>query len=83
MSTGTCTVHSWNDSASSDEGDPPLGTSYDTRLRYHRGFNDFKINLNRRDAFLRSRENFGPTSTAGDFRTSTDPEVAWDMSYGP
>ncbi|PLB39231.1 WD40 repeat domain-containing protein [Aspergillus candidus] len=82
MSTGTCTVHSWNDSASSDEGDPPLGTSYDARLKYHRGFNDFKANLDRRDAFLRFRENFGPNPSAPDLRTSTDPEDTWDLPYG-
>ena len=25
MSTGTCTIHSWNDGASDDEGEPKMG----------------------------------------------------------
>ncbi|KAI9927928.1 hypothetical protein MW887_002780 [Aspergillus wentii] len=29
LSTGTCTLHSWNDSAADDEGDPTMGKSYD------------------------------------------------------
>lgn len=32
MTTGTCSIHSWNDNATQDEGDPPLGKSYDSRL---------------------------------------------------
>ena len=44
MATGTCTMHSWNDDASDDEGDPRMGLRvnavleekddlYDTRPR--------------------------------------------------
>ncbi|KAK2757330.1 hypothetical protein FQN54_004844 [Arachnomyces sp. PD_36] len=33
MTTGTCSIHSWNDDADEDEGDPPLGKSYDSQLR--------------------------------------------------
>ena len=31
-SPGTCTIHTWNDNATMDEGDPPVGKSYNTRL---------------------------------------------------
>ncbi|BDD63393.1 hypothetical protein MAP00_008288 [Monascus purpureus] len=31
-SAGTCTLHSWNDGASEDEGDPPVGANYDCKL---------------------------------------------------
>lgn len=44
LSTGTCTVHSWNAGATKDEGDPPLGKSYDDRLRYIPEFNRFHEN---------------------------------------
>lgn len=33
MTTGTCSVHSWNDNATEDEGDPPLAKSYNSQLR--------------------------------------------------
>ncbi|QVM10571.1 hypothetical protein D8B26_005229 [Coccidioides posadasii str. Silveira] len=46
MSMGTCTVHSWNDDALDDEGDPPLGQSYNARLEYVESFNRFS-DLNR------------------------------------
>ena len=32
MSTGTCSVHTWNDGLEADEGDPALGQSVDQRL---------------------------------------------------
>lgn len=32
MTAGTCSVHSWNDDASGDEGDPPMGRNYDSEL---------------------------------------------------
>lgn len=34
MSTGTCTVHSWNDGAADDEGEPKMGMRVDERLEY-------------------------------------------------
>ncbi|KAJ5111096.1 hypothetical protein N7532_001631 [Penicillium argentinense] len=42
LSTGTCTVHSWNDGANDDEGDPPIGKSYDDKLRYVPEFNHYR-----------------------------------------
>ncbi|KAJ5555073.1 hypothetical protein N7535_007518 [Penicillium sp. DV-2018c] len=33
LSTGTCSVHSWNAGATVDEGYPPVGKSYDEKLR--------------------------------------------------
>ncbi|KAI1919785.1 hypothetical protein LOZ12_002254 [Ophidiomyces ophidiicola] len=41
MSTGTCSIHSWNDDASEDEGDPPVGQSYDSNLEYVEAFNRY------------------------------------------
>ncbi|KKZ60406.1 hypothetical protein EMCG_00692 [[Emmonsia] crescens] len=32
MSTGTCSVHTWNDGADLDEGEAPLGQSYNSKL---------------------------------------------------
>ncbi|KAL2868421.1 WD40 repeat domain-containing protein [Aspergillus lucknowensis] len=31
-STGTCTLHAWNNNSSRDEGDPPIGEGYDSQL---------------------------------------------------
>lgn len=42
LSSGTCTLHTWNDSAAEDEGDPPVGKSYDSKLQYVQQFNDYK-----------------------------------------
>ncbi|KAJ5154586.1 uncharacterized protein N7500_010025 [Penicillium coprophilum] len=44
LSTGTCTVHSWNAGAAKDEGDPPIGKSYDDRLRHIPEFDDYREN---------------------------------------
>ncbi|KAL1870033.1 hypothetical protein Plec18167_007551 [Paecilomyces lecythidis] len=41
MSTGTCTMHSWNDGAAEDEGDPPPGKSYNSKLNYIPSFNRY------------------------------------------
>lgn len=32
MSFGTVSVHSWNDGAEDDEGDPPMASGYNPRL---------------------------------------------------
>ncbi|KAL4884737.1 WD40-repeat-containing domain protein [Aspergillus karnatakaensis] len=32
-STGTCTLHSWNNNTRQDEGEPPLGEGYDSELK--------------------------------------------------
>ncbi|KAJ5572537.1 hypothetical protein N7450_009521 [Penicillium hetheringtonii] len=42
LSSGTCTVHSWNNGAKDDEGDPPIGKSYDDKLRYIPEFNHYR-----------------------------------------
>lgn len=47
MSTGTCTVHTWNDSATEDEGDPPMGMSYTNKLEYSHEFNMFRDTIRR------------------------------------
>ncbi|KAJ5692356.1 LEC14B protein [Penicillium macrosclerotiorum] len=44
LSNGTCTVHSWNDGAATDEGDPPIGRSYDHKLRSLPEFNEYQDN---------------------------------------
>lgn len=41
MGRGTCTLHTWNDSAADDEGDPPLGKCYNTKLEWHDEFNRY------------------------------------------
>jgi WD repeat-containing protein 23 len=37
-------VHSWNGGAVKDEGDPPLGWSYDEKLRPIPEFNEYREN---------------------------------------
>jgi hypothetical protein len=37
--TGTVSLHSWNDQAEDDEGDPPLGTNYNARLEVKEAYN--------------------------------------------
>ncbi|KAJ5930454.1 hypothetical protein N7466_005947 [Penicillium verhagenii] len=44
LSSGTCTVHSWNDGAEKDEGEPPIGQSYDDKLRNMPEFNHYREN---------------------------------------
>lgn len=39
MATGTVTVHSWNDGAEDDEGEPSMGANYDSRLGLRGDFN--------------------------------------------
>lgn len=39
MHNGTVSVHSWNDGADEDEGDPPLSTNYNERLEIAGSFN--------------------------------------------
>lgn len=46
-STGTCTLHTWNDSASEDEGDPPVGKNYDPKLRNVSAFDEFQETIRR------------------------------------
>ncbi|KAJ5623095.1 hypothetical protein N7490_011700, partial [Penicillium lividum] len=57
LSSGTCTIHSWNDGADKDEGEPPIGQSYDDKLRSVPEFNRFRkthIQETRRMRHLRS-----------------------------
>lgn len=39
MATGTVTLHSWNDGAEDDEGDPPMGANYNARLDMREDYN--------------------------------------------
>lgn len=55
METGTCTVHSWNDKATEDEGTPQLGMSFDEELHYSREYNGFRENALRRERERRQR----------------------------
>ncbi|OJJ43475.1 hypothetical protein ASPZODRAFT_74378 [Penicilliopsis zonata CBS 506.65] len=52
LSTGTCTVHTWNDNSPSDEGDPPVGRSYDSKLQYVEDFNRYKDTELRRSRLI-------------------------------
>ncbi|KAB8236885.1 WD40 repeat domain-containing protein [Aspergillus alliaceus] len=51
LSTGTCTLHSWNNGAAEDEGTPPVSKNYDCRLNSVREYDQFKETVHR----LRSR----------------------------
>lgn len=37
-------MHSWNDGAEKDEGDPPIGMSFDDKLRYMPDFDEYREN---------------------------------------
>ena len=37
-------MHSWNAGAANDEGDPPLGWSYDDKMRSVPEFNNYRAN---------------------------------------
>lgn len=47
MSTGTCTLHTWNDDAGDDEGDPPIGVNYDSELEDMPEFNQVRERMSR------------------------------------
>ncbi|GAB1195880.1 hypothetical protein APSETT444_005145 [Aspergillus pseudonomiae] len=51
LSTGTCTVHSWNGGAAEDEGTPPVSKNYDCRLKSVLEYDQFKETIHH----LRSR----------------------------
>lgn len=51
MATGTCTVHSWNDDASDDEGDPKMGRRVNAVLEECEDLNDTRP----RSQYLMSR----------------------------
>ena len=42
MSTGTCTIHSWNDGAEDDEAEPKMGLRVDQKLDTDEDF--YRIN---------------------------------------
>lgn len=48
LSTGTCTLHTWNDGAEEDEGDPPVGRNYSSELKGLPDFDLFKETGRRR-----------------------------------
>lgn len=51
--TGTCTLHTWNDSAAEDEGDPPVGKNYDSRLRNIAEYDGFQETIRSLEAARR------------------------------
>ncbi|KAF7718758.1 Uncharacterized protein PECH_004256 [Penicillium ucsense] len=55
LSTGTCTVHSWNDGADNDEGDPPIGRNFDHKLRPLPHFNNYRATAPSERAQRRAR----------------------------
>ncbi|KAJ5124189.1 uncharacterized protein N7515_008014 [Penicillium bovifimosum] len=55
LSTGTCTVHSWNAGATEDEGYPAPADSYDDKLRSIPEFNRYRKTAPRSRRPLRSR----------------------------
>ncbi|PYI25050.1 WD repeat protein [Aspergillus indologenus CBS 114.80] len=67
LSTGTCTLHTWNDGATSDEGSPPLARNYDSKLNPVPEYDDFKQTM---AAMSRSR----PVQ-----RSPLDDELAYEL----
>ncbi|KAL1959638.1 hypothetical protein VTO42DRAFT_1673 [Malbranchea cinnamomea] len=72
MTTGTCTLHSWDDDASDDEGDPPLNRNYNSRLEYVESLNRYADA--QRD---RSRVSVRSRAARAHTQTSSDAETAW------
>lgn len=63
LSTGTCSLHTWNDDAAEDEGDPPVGRNYDSELDEKTEFDLFKQTARQR----RPRTRVGPGDSDDDF----------------
>lgn len=61
-------MHSWNDSAADDEGDPPIGRNYDCQLNPAHEFNEHKNDPHR---ILRSR----PVERAVEDEEDSDYEI--------
>ena len=68
MSTGTVTLHSWNDPSyeapgqcgegnEDDEGDPPMGTNYNSRLDVREDYGEARKNMRSRDGGRGLRSN--------------------------
>ena len=55
MATGTCTLHSWNDGADDDEGEPKMGQRVDQRLDEDEDLYDHSRRQNTRASQFRSR----------------------------
>lgn len=56
MSTGTCTLHSWNDGAEDDEAEPKMGTRVDQKLDHDEDlYDDPRSRVSRGTAHYRSR----------------------------
>ena len=68
MSTGTCTTHSWNDSAEDDEGEPRMGLRVDQRLEINDDLYD--------NSRLRNGQRMGPTTRLRSRRVAADEDDA-------
>ena len=55
MSTGTCTIHSWNDGAKDDEAEPKMGLCVNERLQYGEELFENSRLRNRRTSQFRAR----------------------------
>ncbi len=74
MSTGTCTLHSWNDGAEDDEGEPKMGMRVDERLEYDEDLYDNpRASTGTRRQFTRSRLRSRRVAAADD----DDDEDGW------
>lgn len=63
MSTGTCTIHSWNDGASDDEGEPKMGQRVSHTLEHDDALYKRPSNgSNQRGGRVRSRRVANPDS---------------------
>lgn len=55
MSTGTCTIHTWNDNARDDEADPGMATSVDEQLQHNEESYESSGSRNGRTSLFRAR----------------------------
>ena len=59
MSTGTCTIHSWNDGADDDESDMKMGRRVDHKLEQDPAFYNTRTRIGSRSTLSRLRRLVG------------------------
>ena len=76
MSTGTVTLHSWNDQNEDDEGEPPMGTNYNSRLDVREDYGRARESVRTRDGGRGLRSNVVRTRRYGE-EDDDDGEAGW------
>lgn len=64
MSTGTCTIHTWNDSDQNDEVEPGIGARVDEQLRHNEDLYESSRLGNGRTSLFRTRLRSGRVNAA-------------------